>query len=334
MEPIQIRTVELTGPEPITEGALRRWSQDFSLPTVVRGAFEPPPLDPTLYLPADTRLFANLGQLGGFNHTGNGSYTWEALWAAMASGQKVYGAFGTGTNNLDPTMLATVLRFKKRLLPSGIFPQSSTAGHVIFGASDELGTTTGWHCAIGANLVFQLAGEKLWWSSERLPSGYVPLSIGSFVHAVGETDGFNAPERAFPTVVRDRDPALYDAFEPLVLRPGDLLINPPFSWHAVRIDQRSITLSIRGDRNDALAWVAYRYFDGDFEHPLFVSLCNFFWTARYIDEKPPIPHEGSIPADDDPNRMRQRFFARAQQYRAQRQSLAGYARRYEGLPPG
>lgn len=36
----------------------------------------------------------------------------------------------------------------------------------------------------------------------------------------------------------------------VTLEAGDMLINPPFSWHAIKVDQMSISLSLRGDKQD------------------------------------------------------------------------------------
>ena len=324
---VEVREVVLDAPEPLTEWKLRAWSGNFSRPTIVRNAFTPPQLAAEDYLPRDTKLFANLNALGGFNHTGNGTYTWGELWDAMEQGNRVYGAYGKATNNQLKANLASVLRFWEALIPQEMFPLRSY-GHVIFGCTDEVAPTTTWHNGISANLLFQMAGEKLWWSAEELPEGFTSMSIQAYTHAAMQKEVFFS-EKTLP-FGDDSNDILYERFSHQVLRPGDMLINPPFSWHAIKIDQRSISLSVHGDRNDALAWIAYRYFDGDFDHPLFCSLCNFFWSHEYVDGSKPSVNPNIGQADPtNPNALHYKFATLMGQYRKQRKFLEEYRRRYE-----
>ena len=65
----KVRVVVLTAPceNNFTEKDLREWSLNFSRPTVVRNAFTPPDLTKEQYfLPRDTKLYANVGQVGHF----------------------------------------------------------------------------------------------------------------------------------------------------------------------------------------------------------------------------------------------------------------------------
>jgi len=323
----EVREIALEAPEPITESKLKSWSKGFTLPTIVRNAFEPPELSAEGYLPRETKLFANLGALGGFNHTGNGVYSWGELWDAMEESKKVYGSFGAATNNRLEEALASVLELKRRFLPPTVFPLNTFVGHIIFGSTDEVATSTEWHNGISANLVFQLAGRKLWWSTETLQGENMPLSLQAYTNGVTTRELFYS-ERRLP-FGEGRGEDLYEAIPNVVLGAGDMLINPPFSWHAIKIDERNITLSVRGDRYDALVWIAYRYFDGNFDHPIFVTLCNFFWSHEYQEKEPLIDPATGRSTPDTPNAYQRKFLTLAGQYRTHRKILNEYRMRYE-----
>ena len=81
---------------------------------------------------------------------------------------------------------------------------------------------------------------------------------------------------------------LNDIFENcahVTLQPGDMLINPPFSWHAIKVDQMSISLSLRGDKEDVVSWLACRYFGGNLDHPLLLTFSSFFMEYNYMKLK-------------------------------------------------
>ncbi len=278
----RVRVVELDAPVPITEPRLRAWSQRFSLPTVVRNAFTPPAIEPSLFLPPDRALYADVGKVGEFRDF-NGLYPWSTIWSRMEAGEDVYGSFGTGTPNLDEVTVGVIRALKRRILPAGTFAGHENPGHVIFGSTRTRQTTTGWHNAVDANLLFQLHGTKELYSIERLPPPFHPVGIGAYTYLV-ERDGPG------PAAARgEGEERLFEVAASFTLGPGDMLINTPYSWHAVRIDGFNVSLSLRGDRADVMAWLAFRYFDGDIDHPLLASFANLFEAVTYGTPTTPGP---------------------------------------------
>lgn len=149
-------------------------------------------------------------------------------------------------------------------------------GHLIFGCSTQMKTSSNWHNAIDANLLFQLYGNKEWYTCENLPEGFTPYTVYS--HANGVTSE-KAKYRAEPNVSMLSN--IFPQSAHITLQPGDMLINPPFSWHAIKVDQMAISLSLRGDKEDVISWLAYRYFDGNIDHPMLLSFSHFFYAYSY-----------------------------------------------------
>merc|ERR1711907_242705 len=194
-----VRVVTLDRPmeNTFTEHDLRRWSLNFERPTVVRGLFTPPPLD-TLesceyFLPKNTKVFANVGQIGHFQD-GNGKFTWSDIWKDMKEGKNVYGSFGTGTSNggmdygnkclnANP-FTQSILNLREKFMPSGMGKKNDYPGHVIFGCSNKMKVSSNWHNAIDANLLFQLYGNKEWYTCENLPEGFAPLQVANHANSV------------------------------------------------------------------------------------------------------------------------------------------------------
>ncbi|MEM7156940.1 MAG: hypothetical protein AAF799_29080 [Myxococcota bacterium] len=272
----RVRIVELDAPVPITERRLVEWSAGFQVPTVVRNAFTPPSFDASTFLPADRLLKADLGRVGEFRDF-NGEFSWSKLWSSMNAGQDVYGSFGTGTPNIDEQTVDVIRRLKRQVLPADVYADDQNPGHIIFGSSTQRQTTTGWHNAIDANLLFQLHGRKGWYSIERLPESFVPVAISNFTYLVRRDR-----EGASLAVEHDDDEReLQDLAAQVVLEAGDMLINTPYSWHSVWIDGFSLSLSLRGDRADVMAWLAYRYFDGNIDDPMLATFGSLFDTVSY-----------------------------------------------------
>lgn len=270
----RLRIVELDEPVPVTEPRLREWSRGFEVPTIVRNAFTPPSLEAATFFEPERILYADVGRVGEFRDY-NGEFPWSRIWSAIEQGEDVYGSFGTGTPNLDEATVAVIRRLKARILPPEVFADHQNPGHVIFGATSRLQTTTGWHNAIDANLLFQLHGTKHWYTIEQLPPELRPVAISNFTYIV-EREG------AGRAIDRDEDErVLNERSAHAVIRPGDMLINTPYSWHAVQIDGPSLSLSLRGDRADVMAWLAFRYFGGHIDHPMLASFGSLFDTVTY-----------------------------------------------------
>ena len=288
-----VRVVTLDAPleNGFTEKDLREWSLNFSRPTVVRGLFTPPKLDSLesceYFLPKKTKLFANVGKVGHFQD-GNGSYTWEKLWSIMKSGRNVYGSFGTGTSNggvdLGSTCMnnsifsRSIMKMRGDFLPDGMFKKQEYPGHLIFGCSEEMKVSSNWHNAIDANLLFQLYGNKEWYTCENLPEEFTPFTVYSHANSVTSA---KSKFRTEPNQAKLLD--IFPQAAHLTLQPGDMLINPPFSWHAIKVDQMSISLSLRGDKEDVISWLAHRYFDGNIDHPMLLSFSHFFYKYHYTN---------------------------------------------------
>ena len=272
----RVRIVELDEPVPITERRLVEWSAGFEVPTVVRNAFVPPSIEASTFLPGERVLKADLGRVGEFRDF-NGEYPWARLWSSMNEGQDVYGSFGTGTPNIDEETVGAICRLKRQLLPADVYAEDQNPGHVIFGSSTRKHTTTGWHNAIDANLLFQLQGRKGWYSIEGLPDSFVPVAISNFTYLVRR-------DRAGASLAVEHDDderELQDLAAEVVLEAGDMLINTPYSWHSVWIDGPSLSLSLRGDRADVMAWLAYRYFGGNIDDPMLATFGSLFDTVSY-----------------------------------------------------
>jgi hypothetical protein len=226
-----------------------------------------------------------VGKIGHFQE-GNQEAAWSELWSAMESGKEVYGSYGTGTRNYRLAFVESILRFKRRLLGGQLFCGNDYPGHVIFGSCNRLKTSSDWHCAIDANLLFQLHGQKEWFTLEHLPASFSPKSATWHAHSVDRQLFYSDP-RFDPTepieVPSDVSEKLFREASHITLTPGDLLINPPFSWHAIKIDQFSISLSLRGDREDVCAWVGHRYFEGRMDDPMFLCFAYLFMRYGYMD---------------------------------------------------
>ena len=92
------------------------------------------------------------------------------------------------------------------------------------------GTYTGYHCAGGVNLFFNIAGEKEWFFVHPQCS---PWMYGEMhytgIYAFSPVDYRKTPEEQSQTYPLYSQVPVYKAY----LRPGDVLINPPWWWHAV-----------------------------------------------------------------------------------------------------
>ena len=258
---------------------------------VVRNAFTPPDLSNEEYfLPKDTKLHANVGKVGHFQD-GNGSYTWEKLWSMMKEGKNVYGSFGTGTSNggidfgsdcMNNSIYSrSIMKMRNEFLPDGMFKKQEYPGHLIFGCSEEMKVSSNWHNAIDANLLFQLHGNKEWYTLENLPEDFAPYTVYS--HSNGVTSKVSRLKKGEPDL--DRLSEIFPQAAHITLQPGDMLINPPFSWHAIKVDQFAVSLSLRGDKEDVLSWIAYRYFDGNIDHPMLLCFSHFFYKYTYTNVK-------------------------------------------------
>lgn len=163
----------------------------------------------------------------------------------------------------------------------GMGKKNDYPGHVIFGCSNKMKVSSNWHNAIDANLLFQLYGNKEWYTCEKLPEGFAPYQVAA--HAFGVvTEDVKLAETFNNHKVQRKLNDIFPQSAHLTLQPGDMLINPPFSWHAIKVDQMSISLSLRGDKEDVISWLAYRYFDGNVDHPLMLCFSYFFHEYRYM----------------------------------------------------
>ena len=275
----RLRVVELAAPVPITEPRLVEWSEGFSLPTIVRNAFVPPAIEPSRFLPPQRVLRADIGRVGEFRDF-NGEYPWSRIWSSMLEGQDVYGSFGTGTPNIDETTVGAIRRLKRTILPAEVYADDQNPGHVIFGSARVPQITTSWHNAIDANLLFQLHGSKDWYSIEQLPAGFHPVAISNFTYLVAQ-QGEGEGRSTLVDRGDEHERSLLERSAHAVLRAGDMLINTPYSWHAVRIDGFNLSLSLRGDRADVMAWLAFRYFGGQIDHPMLASFGSLLDTVTY-----------------------------------------------------
>jgi len=281
----QVRIITLERPETITRDNLRKWSNNFSLPTVVRNAFDIPSCTCESFLRPNDVVFASKGNIAHFQ-AGNGKYPWGQLWDDMNNGYKVYGSFGVGTENFGHTFSRTILDWKSKLLPADMFAKNEYSGHLIFGACDELQTSSPWHNAVDANLLFQLHGEKHWYTMEQLPEGFQPLPVTTHANTVineKAEENVACLDKNIEYYKTAHDTKLFESGTKIVLRPGDMLINPPFSWHAIKIDQFSISLSLRGDREDVCYWIGQKYFNGQLNNPLFLTFSYLFNAYSYVD---------------------------------------------------
>ena len=144
--------------------------------------------------------------------------------------------------------------------------------------------SSNWHNAIDANLLFQLYGTKEWYTCENLPKDFAPLQVSTHANSVVPAeDKLNVK----PNIIRvhRRLNNLFEEVAHITLQPGDMLINPPFSWHAIKVDQMSISLSLRGDKEDVISWLACRYFGGNLDHPLLLTFQSFFMEYNYMYDR-------------------------------------------------
>ena len=116
---------------------------------------------------------------------------------------------------------------------------------------------------------------------EELPQGKYALQVAPHAHGVVNDKGVKYPnfDMAVTEVFHHNEewtPDMDHAATHFTLYPGDMLINPPFSWHAIKINQTSVSLSLRGDTNDVLVWLAGKYFDGDINNPFLACFATLF----------------------------------------------------------
>ena len=273
--------VELDEPGALTHAKLAEWSQGFKLPTVVRNAFKNTMGCNFDYLDDSTELKAKFGKLGGFNEKDRESFTWAKVKETLKlRSEKIYGSFGYGTGNTEAIHKAGIHKLKDAIAPE-IFLGNGYPGHVIFGSTNETEVSTSWHNAIDANLLFQLCGSKEWYTMEGLPADQYAIQVAPHAHGVVNSKGVVYPnfDMAVTEVFKHNEDWTADmdnAATHFTLYPGDLLINPPFSWHAIKINQTSVSLSLRGDTNDVLVWIAGKYFNGDINNPLLACFATLF----------------------------------------------------------
>ena len=161
-------------PESVTHELINAWSDGFRLPTVVRNAFNNTLGCDFDYLDDDVQLKTKFGYLGGFNERDKAAFPWRRVRETLQSkSEKIYGSFGYGTGNYEPVHKAALRAIKARIVPD-LFTELEYPGHVIFGSTNETEVSTSWHNAIDANLLFQLCGQKLWYTMEKLPEGQYP----------------------------------------------------------------------------------------------------------------------------------------------------------------
>lgn len=143
------------------------------------------------------------------------------------------------------------------------------------------GTYTPIHNAFSANLFTQIYGEKHWF---LIPNYYTPVidpeparnlyRSAPFKTESGSFDPFN-PDYETPYTLYQ----YIDSYE-VVLKPGDVLFNPPYFWHAVRNLTDSIGVGYR--------WVPPHYCFG--QAPLYALLDLFttnppIWKAWNLSKK-------------------------------------------------
>ena len=166
-------------PESVTHELINAWSDGFRLPTVVRNAFNNTLGCDFDYLDDDVQLKTKFGYLGGFNERDKAAFPWRRVRETLQSkSEKIYGSFGYGTGNYEPVHKAALRAIKARIVPD-LFTELEYPGHVIFGSTNETEVSTSWHNAIDANLLFQLCGQKLWYTMEKLPEGQYPAAWNS-----------------------------------------------------------------------------------------------------------------------------------------------------------
>ena len=300
-----VRVVVLDKPveNNFTEKDLRIWSLGFSRPTVIKNCFTPPDLSGKdvdkceFFLPKNTKMHANVGKIGHFQD-GNGTYSWSQLWELMKEGKNVYGSWGTATNNggMDwgneclnaNSFTKSINAMREKYMPAGMGKCNDYPGHVIFGCSETLKVSSNWHNAIDANLLFQLYGNKEWYTCENLPKGFTSYPVVTHANAVVPDEMRLEESPSAPRLESKVTRALSTVFPQaahVTLEAGDMLINPPFSWHAIKVDQMSISLSLRGDKQDVIMWLAHRYFNGDVDHPLLLCFSHLFFEYNYVKFK-------------------------------------------------
>ncbi|EGB03837.1 hypothetical protein AURANDRAFT_67687 [Aureococcus anophagefferens] len=243
----------------ITPKQILRWAVDFKVPTVDMG------VDPQL------KIHANLGRVGHFQE-GNTLSTIKTIDEKMMTNKSLYGSFGYGTNNMDPEHLDAFLRLKDLYAP-GLFTEGGYPGHIIFGSANDTIVSSSWHNAIDANLLFQLCGDKLWHTTEEVPSDVTPFLVFPSASGWFHKNQLIKGGRPWPMEIDASDHV-----SQVVLHAGDLLINPPYSWHAVKIQGPSVSLSVRGDKADVMTWMSYKYFAGNVNHPILMAF------AVYLDD--------------------------------------------------
>ena len=114
-------------------------------------------------------------------------------------------------------------------------------------------------------LVFDRCGTKEWFTIKHLPDGFKPYTLNSYANTVNSKEW---------TCESD----LFLIAAHVTLQPGDMLIIPPYSWHAIKQKEMSMTLSLKGDKEDVISWLAYRYFDGNVDHPMLLSFSHYFYN--------------------------------------------------------
>ena len=88
------------------------------------------------------------------------------------------------------------------------------------------------------------------YTRETLPAGFSPYPVVTHASTVVPTEyrlGEGYPSSSKLSKELDK---VFPQAAHVTLEAGDMLINPPFSWHAIKVDQMSISLSLRGDKQD------------------------------------------------------------------------------------
>ena len=101
------------------------------------------------------------------------------------------------------------------------------------------------HAAMGCNMFRQIVGKKKWW--------LVPMRQAPYVFPSLNPNGFSAHTRTF-IGKGDEPPSPWlnklERWE-VILNPGDVMLNPPWIWHAI--------LNIEGGEGGLSVGVPTRY---------------------------------------------------------------------------
>lgn len=110
-----------------------------------------------------------------------------------------------------------------RMMPDGL--DNPAFFTQMFMGLSSTGTTV--HCAIGVNIFRQIAGRKKWY--------FLPPSQTPYVYPKLYTNGYSATSKTIQDSHKGQLTPWFNKLEryTTTLEPGDLLINPPWWWHAV-----------------------------------------------------------------------------------------------------